>query len=69
MAWLVGGFLFCPCHLPITLALLGFLLAGTVAGAILRQHVVLVAALTTAIWIAATWYGLRLMNRSPRRER
>src|SRR5687768_18169306 len=36
MVWLVGGFLFCPCHLPLTLWLLGTLLAGTAAGALLR---------------------------------
>ncbi|MBA4072917.1 MAG: hypothetical protein C0497_13920 [Gemmatimonas sp.] len=66
MAWLVGGFLFCPCHLPITLALFGVLFAGTVLGAVLQQYVLLVALLTTAIWLAASWYGLRLMSRSTR---
>ncbi len=66
MAWLVGGFLFCPCHLPITLALLGAISAGTVAGAILERNLIVVAVLTTAIWLAATWYGLRLMKRGSR---
>jgi hypothetical protein len=63
MIWLVGGFLFCPCHLPLTLALLGVLLAGTVIGAIVQQHVLWVAVLTTVVWLAATWYGMRLLNR------
>jgi len=34
---LIGAFLFCPCHLPLTLALAGMLLAGTAAGALLRS--------------------------------
>lgn len=33
----IGAFSFCPCHLPLTLALAGTLLAGTAAGALLRS--------------------------------
>jgi hypothetical protein len=62
MLWLVGGFLFCPCHLPLTLWLLGTLLAGTAAGALLRQHVVVAAAIITTVWALATWRGVRLLR-------
>ena len=62
MAWLIGGFLFCPCHLPLTLWLLGALLAGTAAGALLRQHVVVAAVIITSVWALATWRGVRLLR-------
>ena len=38
MVWMIGAFVFCPCHLPITLSALALLLGGTVAGAALRAH-------------------------------
>src|SRR5688572_19131394 len=62
MVWLVGGFLFCPCHLPLTLGLLGAVLAGTAAGALLRDHVVVAAVIITAVWALATWRGMRLLR-------
>jgi hypothetical protein len=62
MVWLVGGFLFCPCHLPLTLWLLGTLLAGTAAGALLRRHVVVAAVIITSVWALATWRGVRLLR-------
>ena len=43
MAWMIGAFVFCPCHLPITLAALALLLGGTAAGAALRAHPYLAA--------------------------
>jgi mercuric ion transport protein len=62
LLWLVGGFLLCPCHLPLTLGLLAALLAGTTAGALLREHGVAAAAVVTAAWGLATWRGLRLLR-------
>jgi hypothetical protein len=62
LAWLVGGFVFCPCHLPITLWILGGVLAGTGAGVYVRENPVIVAAITTLIWLAATWRGIRMMR-------
>ena len=38
MLWVIGAFVFCPCHLPITLSVLALLLGGTAAGALLRAH-------------------------------
>lgn len=62
LLWLAGGFLFCPCHLPLTLWLISALLAGTAAGALLRDHVVAAGLVISAIWLAATWRGLRLLK-------
>jgi len=36
--WVAGSFLFCPCHLPITLTVLAGLLGGTTLGAALHHY-------------------------------
>ena len=65
LLWLAGGFLFCPCHLPLTLGLLAALLTGTAAGALLRDHVVLAGVIITVVWALATWRGWRLLHKAP----
>ena len=59
---MAGAFLFCPCHLPLTLWLLAGLLAGTAMGAVVEAHPVVSGTLTTAAWLIATWHGMRLMK-------
>jgi hypothetical protein len=65
LVWLVGGFLFCPCHLPLTLGVLGVVSAGTAVGGVLREHVVLSALIITSVWLLATWRGLWLLRGGP----
>ena len=60
--WVVGAFVICPCHLPITLGLAATLLGGTLAGAALRAHPFVAGAVITVTWVAATWHGFRLMR-------
>ncbi|MGH3694296.1 MAG: hypothetical protein ACRDRX_10000 [Pseudonocardiaceae bacterium] len=61
--WTVlGAFAICPCHLPITLALLGVALGGSAAGAFLRDNVVLAGALITIVWATMTWRGIWLLR-------
>lgn len=62
MAWMIGAFVFCPCHLPITLAALSLLLGGTAAGAALRGHPYIAGAVVTALWAAGTWRGYLLIR-------
>ena len=66
LAWVIGSFVFCPCHLPITLWWMALLLSGTAAGALLRSHPVAAGLIVTAVWLAGTWRGVRylLMARS-----
>jgi len=64
MLWMVGAFVFCPCHLPLTLSALALLLGGTAAGAMLREHPYYAAAIVTSLWIAGTWRGLLLVRRA-----
>jgi hypothetical protein len=62
--WLVGSFALCPCHLPLTLAVLGTVLGGTALGAVFREHAVVVGVVVTALWLAGTAYGFRLIAKA-----
>jgi hypothetical protein len=64
MAWVIGAFLICPCHLPITLGLLGAVLGGTAAGAALRGHLAIAGTIVSLAWLAGTWHGFRLLRLS-----
>ena len=62
--WLIGAFLICPCHLPLTLWLAATLLGGTLLGAALRGHPIIAGVVITLAWLAATWRGFHLLRRS-----
>ncbi len=62
VVWMIGAFVFCPCHLPITLSVLALLFGGTAAGVALREHPFVAAAIVTALWVAGTWRGLHLVR-------
>jgi hypothetical protein len=65
---LIGGFIFCPCHLSLTLAFTATVLSGTTLGALLSGHPYVAGTLITLVWLAATWRGfhhLRATSRSP----
>lgn len=59
---MIGAFVLCPCHLPVTLAVAATLLGGTAAGTALHAHPIAAGATITATWAAATWYGFWLMR-------
>jgi hypothetical protein len=63
-AWLLWSFLLCPCHLPLTLAALTAVLAGTSLGVTLRDHAWLAGAAITTAWLFGTGYGLRLIRQA-----
>jgi hypothetical protein len=62
MAWMIGAFVFCPCHLPVTLGALALLLGGTAAGALLRAHPYIAGVIVTLLWAAGTWRGYQLIR-------
>ena len=66
MAWMIGAFVFCPCHLPITLSALALLLGGTAAGALLKAHPFVAGVIVTLLWAAGTWRGYALIRRAQR---
>ena len=59
LAWLIGAFLICPCHLPLTLGFAATVLAGTAAGALVSGHPYVAGGVITSAWLAATWRGIR----------
>ena len=64
--WLIASFLACPCHLPLTLGVLGAVLGGTAAGVALREHTRVAGLLIAAVWLAGTARGLLLVRRAER---
>ena len=69
LVWVIGAFVICPCHLPITLWVAVTLLSGTAAGALLRGHPYIAGAIITLAWMAATWHGIRYLQRARRYAR
>src|ERR1700687_1068286 len=55
LAWVIGAFLICPCHLPLTLGLAATLLSGTAAAALLHDHPYVAGPIISLVWLAATW--------------
>jgi hypothetical protein len=66
LAWVVGSFLICPCHLPLTMLLASTVLTGTTAGVLLRAHPVAAGILITAAWVAGTWRGIHHLRAARR---
>jgi cytochrome c biogenesis protein CcdA len=64
IAWIVGSFVLCPCHLPITLSVLAAVLSGTAAGALIYAHLYVTGAAISILWLAGTLQGFRLMQRA-----
>ena len=64
VAWIVGSFVLCPCHLPITLAVLASVLSGTAAGALIYGHLYITGSVISILWLAGTLQGFRLMQRA-----
>ena len=66
--WLAVSFLFCPCHLPLTLGLLVSVTGGTAVGGLLREHGWIAAGVIAATWLAGTARGLLWIRRAERGE-
>jgi hypothetical protein len=66
--WLVLSYLFCPCHIPLTLALLGALLSGSAVGAAITGNAVRVGVALTAVYAVILWRGFREIRRAKRIE-
>ncbi len=62
IVWIMGSFLFCPCHLPLTLGLLAAIFGGTALGAVLVHYSLIAGIVITSIWATGTWYGFRKLR-------
>jgi cytochrome c biogenesis protein CcdA len=66
LALIIASFVLCPCHLPVTLSVLGLLAGGTVFGAFVNGNVFLIGAIVTSLWAVGTWRGFRLLRQADR---
>ena len=64
--WIFGSFLLCPCHLPLTIAIVMSLAGGTVVGGLLRDHALLAGVVISLGWAAGTANGFRLVRHAQR---
>ena len=62
LAWIIGAFAICPCHLPLTLTLIGTLLSGTAVGTLITHHAYVAGGVIPLGWLIATWRGLRYIR-------
>ena len=62
--WIAGAFVLCPCHLPITLWVIGAVLSGSALGALFTGHLFVAGAVISLVWLAATLHGFNLMRRA-----
>lgn len=62
--WIAGAFILCPCHLPVTLWVIGALLSGTALGAVFTGHLFMAGAMISIVWLAGTLHGFNLMRRA-----
>ena len=64
IAWVIGSFVLCPCHLPITLAVIAAVLSGTALGVLFRSHLYIAGAIISLTWLVGTLHGFNLMRRA-----
>ncbi len=57
--WLMWSFIFCPCHLPLTMGLLALVFGGTAFGALLSRNTLGVGLAVGTIYAIGVGIGLR----------
>ncbi len=57
--WLVVSFIFCPCHLPVSMAVLGVVFGGSAFGALVGRNTLAVGLVFGAIYAALLVIGFR----------
>jgi hypothetical protein len=60
LVWAVLAFAVCPCHLPLTLAVVGAVAGGTAVGDLLTGHPLAVGLALGAVTVGAYWQAWRL---------
>ena len=62
--WVFGSFVFCPCHLPLTIAVLVTVLGGTGLASSVQDNIATVGIIVTLLWLGGTAYGFRLLQKA-----
>ena len=57
--WVFVSFIFCPCHLPMIMAVLGVLFGGSAFGALVGRNTIAVGIVFGAIYLALLTIGFR----------
>lgn len=57
--WLMISFLFCPCHLPVIMAVLGVVFGGSAFGALVGRNTIGVGLVFGTIYVALLAVGFR----------
>jgi hypothetical protein len=65
--WLVVSYLLCPCHLPVSMALLGAAFGGTAVGAAVTGNAWRTGLVLGALYVLALWRGFRSLRRAKAR--
>ncbi len=55
-------------HLPLAMWLAATVVYGAIVGALLYDHPYVAGAVLAAVWLAATWRGIRPLEAPPRRR-
>jgi hypothetical protein len=66
--WLFVSYFLCPCHVPITLALLGAMFGGTAIGASLSGNALRIGIVLTTLYAIVLWRGFRQIRRAKQIE-
>lgn len=62
--WLIWSFILCPCHLPVTLGILGALVGGGAFGTLLSRDSIVVGVVLTTLYAIGLGIGLRHIRRA-----
>ncbi|MGH1506204.1 MAG: hypothetical protein ACRBI6_21825 [Acidimicrobiales bacterium] len=65
--WLLWSFVICPCHLPLTLALVGATLGGTALGALVVDNALETGIVLGLLYAAGLTVGFRRLLEARRR--
>jgi len=57
--WLIWSFIFCPCHLPISLAVLAAIFGGTAFGTVISRNTLGVGLAFGAVYAVGVGIGFR----------
>ena len=62
--WLIWSFVFCPCHLPITMGVLATLFGGTAFGAVVSRNSLAVGLISGTVYAIGVGIGFRHLRRA-----
>jgi hypothetical protein len=57
--WLIWSFIFCPCHLPLSMAVLAMIFGGTAFGALISRNTLAVGVVFGLVYAVGVGIGFR----------